>query len=54
MQEMQQMGFTDAHCSHYRYANFANNQFSDRYLRFLRDETPYGSAHLVGQLRCLR
>jgi hypothetical protein len=40
MQEMQQMGFTDAHCSHYRYANFANNQFSDRYLRFLRDETP--------------
>jgi hypothetical protein len=40
MLEMQQMGFTDAHCSHYRYANFANNQFSDRYLRFLRDETP--------------
>lgn len=40
MLEMQQMGFSDAHCSHYRYANFANNQFSDRYLRFLRDETP--------------
>lgn len=40
MDEMQQMGFTDAHCSHYRYLNFANNQFSDRYLRFLRDETP--------------
>jgi hypothetical protein len=40
MQEMQQMGFTDAHCSHYRYANFANNQLSERYLRFLRDETP--------------
>jgi len=40
MDEMQQMGFSDCHCSHYRYANFANNQFSDRYLRFLRDETP--------------
>jgi len=40
MLEMQQMGFTDAHCSHYRYANFASNQISDRYLRFLRDETP--------------
>ncbi|MCS6923478.1 MAG: hypothetical protein NZM10_03780, partial [Fimbriimonadales bacterium] len=38
--EMRQMGFSDNHCSHYRYANFANNQFSDRYLRFLRDETP--------------
>lgn len=40
MDEMRQMGFSDCHCSHYRYANFANNQLSDRYLRFLRDETP--------------
>lgn len=40
LDEMRQMGFSDNHCSHYRYANFANNQFSDRYLRFLRDETP--------------
>lgn len=46
MDEMQQMGFTDCHCSHYRYANFANNQFSDRYLRFLRDETPLRAARI--------
>lgn len=38
--EMRQMGFTDGHCGAHRYMNLAMNQFSDRYLRFLRDETP--------------
>lgn len=46
MDEMRQMGFTDGHCGTHRYMNFAMNQFSDRYLRFLRDETPVRAVRL--------
>lgn len=46
MDEMRQMGFSDCHCGPYRYANFAMNQFSERYLRFLRDETPLRAVRL--------
>ncbi|MCS6922894.1 MAG: hypothetical protein NZM10_00795 [Fimbriimonadales bacterium] len=46
MDEMRQMGFTDGHCGAHRYMNFATNQFSDRYLRFLRDETPVRAVRL--------
>ncbi|MCS6923466.1 MAG: hypothetical protein NZM10_03720, partial [Fimbriimonadales bacterium] len=44
--EMRQMGFSDVHCGAHRYMNFAMNQFSDRYLRFLRDETPVRAVRL--------
>lgn len=40
LDEMQGMGFADSWCGRHRYLNFANNQFTDRYLRFLREETP--------------
>ncbi|MCS7066101.1 MAG: hypothetical protein NZL85_07490, partial [Fimbriimonadales bacterium] len=40
LDEMRQMGFATSWCNRHRYLNFANNQFSDRYLRFLREETP--------------
>lgn len=40
LDEMREMGFADSWCGRHRYMNFANNQFTDRYLRFLREETP--------------
>ncbi|MEN3000439.1 MAG: hypothetical protein ABDI19_01200 [Armatimonadota bacterium] len=40
LDEMRQMGFATSWCNRHRYLNFANNQFTDRYLRFLREETP--------------
>ncbi len=40
LDEMREMGFSDSWCGRHRYLNFANNQFTDRYLRFLREETP--------------
>ncbi len=40
LDEMRAMGFSDSWCGRHRYLNFANNQFTDRYLRFLREETP--------------
>ncbi len=40
LDEMRQMGFATSWCNRHRYLNFANNQFTDRYLRFLRAETP--------------
>ncbi len=40
LDEMRGMGFQDSWCGRHRYLNFANNQFTDRYLRFLREETP--------------
>lgn len=40
LDEMRGMGFSDSWCGRHRYLNFANNQFTDRYLRFLREETP--------------
>jgi len=40
LDEMRQMGFATSWCNRHRYLNFANNQFTQRYLRFLREETP--------------
>jgi len=40
LDEMRQMGFATSWCNRHRYINFANNQYTDRYLRFLREETP--------------
>jgi hypothetical protein len=40
LDEMRQMGFATSWCNRHRYLNFANNQYTDRYLRFLREETP--------------
>lgn len=40
LDEMRGMGFADSWCGRHRYMNFANNQYTDRYLRFLREETP--------------
>ncbi|MFQ3611637.1 MAG: hypothetical protein SNJ72_09110, partial [Fimbriimonadales bacterium] len=47
LDEMRGMGFADSWCGRHRYLNFANNQFTDRYLRFLREETPVRAARFV-------
>ena len=46
LDEMRQMGFATGWCNRHRYLNFANNQFTDRYLRFLREETPVRAARI--------
>ncbi len=46
LDEMRQMGFATSWCNRHRYLNFANNQFTDRYLRFLREETPVRAARI--------
>jgi hypothetical protein len=46
LDEMRQMGFATSWCNRHRYLNFANNQFTERYLRFLRSETPVRAVRL--------
>ena len=46
LEEMRQMGFATGWCNRHRYLNFANNQFTERYLRFLREETPVRAVRL--------
>jgi hypothetical protein len=58
LDEMRQMGFATGWCNRHRYLNFANNQFTDRYLRFLREETPVRAVRswtgscFTGRCRC--
>ncbi|GIV13604.1 MAG: hypothetical protein KatS3mg021_1886 [Fimbriimonadales bacterium] len=40
LDEMRGMGFADSWCGRHRYLNFANNQYTDRYLRFFAGGDP--------------
>lgn len=46
LDEMRLMGFATSWCNRHRYLNFAHNMFTDRYLRFLREETPVRAVRL--------